>query len=73
MRYGGRPPGVQLFMGKEIMPGKRKPPPLAFTALTCQFAPETRCLPAGKLTPTAKKEETAAPAIFNNACHARMA
>ena len=32
------------------MPSKRKPPPLAFTALTCQFAPETRYLPAGKAT-----------------------
>ena len=32
------------------MPGKRKPPPLAFTALACQFAPETRYLPAGKAT-----------------------
>ena len=35
------------------MPGqlaKGKPPPLAFTELTCQFAPETRYLPAGKAT-----------------------
>ena len=30
--------------------GKGKPPPLAFTELTCQFAPETRYLPAGKAT-----------------------
>ena len=32
------------------MPGKRKPPPLSFTELACQFAPETRYLPAGKAT-----------------------
>ena len=32
------------------MPGKRKPPPLSFTALACQFAPETRNLTAGKAT-----------------------
>ena len=32
------------------MPGKRKPPPLSFTELTCRFAPETRYLPAGKAT-----------------------
>ena len=32
------------------MPAKRKPPPLSFTELTCQFAPETRYLPAGKAT-----------------------
>ena len=32
------------------MPPKRKPPALAFTELTCQFAPETRYLPAGKAT-----------------------
>ena len=30
--------------------GKGKPPPLSFTALACQFAPETRYLPAGKAT-----------------------
>ena len=29
------------------MPGKGKPPPLAFSELTCQFAPESRQLTAG--------------------------
>ena len=55
----GRPQAFNLFTGnrpapvgrrKRLMPGKRKPPPLSFTALTCQFAPENRNLTAGKVT-----------------------